>query len=149
MQAQPLRLEMRKDGLFFQVYIISTSKISEAWRTLSFCKRLRIKHLGRVAYFEGEDNSEDQRAHHGNCSHGFGIFPQDITEAWVQRKVNTPLKISQSRTPCVEKSILSWKRPGPLKTRLLPKQPCYGKESRGFGRCLRIFRCTGQTPGKN
>lgn len=47
-QAQPLRLEMRKDGLFFQVHFISTSKMSEAGRTLSFCKRLGIKNLGSV-----------------------------------------------------------------------------------------------------
>lgn len=124
---------MRKDGLFFQVYIISTSNISEAWRTLSFCKRLRIKNLGRVAYFEGEDNSEDQRAHHGNRSHGFGIFPQDITEAWVQRKVNTPLKISQLRTPCAEKSILSWKASGSFEDATATKTALLWERVQGFG----------------
>ena len=50
-QAQPLRLEMRKDGLFFQVHFISASKMSEAGRTLSFCKRLGIKNLGSVGLF--------------------------------------------------------------------------------------------------
>ena len=39
---------MRKDSLFFQVHFISTSKMSEAGRTLSFCKRLGIKNLGSV-----------------------------------------------------------------------------------------------------
>ena len=49
-----------------------------------------------MAYFEGEDNSEDQRAHHGNCSHGFGIFPQEIrslgTEEGEYTSENIPIK---------------------------------------------------------